>query len=379
MTNPLLGTWASTKHSTGCASDFIGLDMRNLPKHLSGPVQSANNVRRLLLMLPKSEQGNKYCLVVSDYYTRWPEVFPLPDQRATTVAKALIDGIVSHHGIPTTLHSDQGGSFDNEVLREVCRMVGIRKVRTSPYHPQSDGLVERLNRTLLQLLSKFVADKPATWDQWLELLLFAYRTSVQASTGFSPFYLVYGREPTLPADFEFSLPKSARYRSAREYLEDVRRNQRLARELVEENMASAQGRQARNSSPVVRYQIVPGDKVLLHEPAMQHGSGYKLARPWTGPFTVTECLGKVNYRIKDSQRKGPSKVVHFNRLKPYLQRGASSTGASTSDAVAMDDSAAAFASNVSSTSAAPDPTAASASASSATFRPAAASASATSA
>ena len=92
--------------------------------------------------MPQSENGNKYYLVVSDYNTRWLEAFALPGQRASTVAHVLVDGIVSRHGVPSTLHSDQGGSFNNEVIRALAKMLGMKKVRTSPYHPQSDGLVE---------------------------------------------------------------------------------------------------------------------------------------------------------------------------------------------------------------------------------------------
>ena len=105
------------------------------------------------LDLPRSENGNKYRLVVSDYYTRWPEAFALPDQRASIVARVLVDGIVSRHGVPSTLHSDQGGSFDNEVIRALAKMLGMKKVRTSPYHPQSVGLVERMSRTLLGMIA----------------------------------------------------------------------------------------------------------------------------------------------------------------------------------------------------------------------------------
>ena len=125
--------------------------------------------------------------MVSDHYTRWLEAFALPDQRASTVVRVLVDGIVSRRGVPSTLHSDQGGSFDNEVSRAQDTMLGMKKVRTSPYHPQSDGLVERMYRTLLDMIAKYVQDEPLTWDTCLQILLFAYRSSIQPSVGFSPF------------------------------------------------------------------------------------------------------------------------------------------------------------------------------------------------
>ena len=117
------------------------------------------------LELPRSTQGSKYCLVISDYFTRWPEVFAVPDQKAVTVARVLVDGVITRHGVPEVLHSDRGGSFENEVIRELCKLLGMKKVKTKPYHPQSDGIVERLNRTLLQMLSKAAADKPKEYNR----------------------------------------------------------------------------------------------------------------------------------------------------------------------------------------------------------------------
>ena len=294
----------------------------------NAPLQSISSNRPFELAamdfmeLPRSENGNKYCLVVSDYYTRWPEAFALPDQRASTVARVLVDGIVSRHGVPSTLHSDQGGSFDNEVIRALAKMLGMKKVQTSPYHPQSDGLVERMNRTLLDMIAKYVQDKPQTWDTWLQILLFAYRASIQPSVGFSPFRLLYGREPVMPIDVDFSLPRLSRFRDTRQYLQQVQENQRLASELVEENLANAQRRQLVNHHSSEPHQYSDGDLVLSHDPSTRHGASYKLASPWIGPFTVVSNTGPVNYRIRPVSG-GSARIVHYNRLKPYYTRAGS--------------------------------------------------------
>ena len=102
-----------------------------------------------ILELPLTTKGNRYALVVSDYFTRWPEAFALKDQKAETVARTFVDGVVSRHGIPSVLYSDQGPNFESSLIKEMCHILGITKVRTTPYHPQCDGLVERLNRTVL--------------------------------------------------------------------------------------------------------------------------------------------------------------------------------------------------------------------------------------
>ena len=272
------------------------------------------------LELPLTASGNRYCLVVSDYFTRWPEAFALPDQKAITVARTIVTGTVCRHGVPEVILSDQGRSFDNEVVKALCQMLNVKKVRTSPYHPQCDGLVERLNRTLLPMLSTFVADKRDTWDQHLDQILFAYRSSTQASTGYTPFELLYGHKPVERTDHEFSLPRLARYGGAREYLQATRGRQRLAKELASDCVSAAQARQADNCPLVQRHKYTVGDHVFLHDPASHHGPGYKLARPWFGQFRVEDLLGLTNVRVKRCDKGSNSTVVHYNRLKPDFSR-----------------------------------------------------------
>ena len=106
--------------------------------------------------LPESENGNRYILVVADYFTRWMEAFPLPNQEASTVASKLVDEVFLRFSVPEQLHSDQGRQFESQLLSEICKLLKITKTKTTPYHPQCDGLVERFNRTLLNMLATFV-------------------------------------------------------------------------------------------------------------------------------------------------------------------------------------------------------------------------------
>ena len=103
---------------------------------------------------PKSDQGNKYVLIISDYFTRWTEAYPIPNQEAVTIAETLVMEYICRYGVPQYLHTDQGRNFESKLIKEVCELLGINKTRTSPYHPQSDGMVERFNRTLEAMLSK---------------------------------------------------------------------------------------------------------------------------------------------------------------------------------------------------------------------------------
>ena len=148
--------------------------------------------------LPMTARGNQYILVMSDHFTKWVEAVPMTNQRAETVAKACVDEVVTRHGVPSKLLTDQGRNFEADLMRQVFNLLDVRKLRTSPYHPQTDGQVERLNRTLKQILMAYVNKDHSDWDVHLPLDLFAYRNSEHSSSGVSPFKAVYGREANTP-------------------------------------------------------------------------------------------------------------------------------------------------------------------------------------
>ncbi len=125
--------------------------------------------------LPLTARGNQYILVMSDHFTKWVEAVPLANQRANTVAKAFVDEVVTRHGVPRKILTDQGRNFEAELMRQVLHLLGVEKLRTSPYHPQTDGQVERLNRTLKGILTAYVNKDHTDWDVHLPLALFAYR------------------------------------------------------------------------------------------------------------------------------------------------------------------------------------------------------------
>ena len=155
---------------------------------------------------PVSSSGNSYILVAADYFTRWIEAYPIPCQEAPVVTRKLVDGMFCRFSPPEQLLSDQGRQFESQLLTEVCKLLGIQKSRTTSYHPQCDGLVERWNRTLLQSLATSVSDHPENWDEFVTKICFAYNTSVHPTTGFSPFYLTFGRQARLPVDLMYGAP-----------------------------------------------------------------------------------------------------------------------------------------------------------------------------
>ncbi|GFX83964.1 retrovirus-related Pol polyprotein from transposon 412 [Trichonephila clavipes] len=156
--------------------------------------------------LPRTASGNKYLLVVMDYFTKWPEVYPIPDQEAPTVAEAVVQHWISRYGVPLQLHSDQGRNFVSAVLKGVCELLGIDKTKTTPLHPQSDGMVEMFNRTILNNISLMVSKNQQDWDQKVPLFLLAYRSAVHETTGYSPSQMLFGRDLRLPCDLLYGRP-----------------------------------------------------------------------------------------------------------------------------------------------------------------------------
>ena len=146
-----------------------------------------------ILQVPVSSQNNRYLLVIQDYFTKWVEAIPLPDQTAKRITRELVQ-VFAKYGLPSTLHSDQGRNFESSMLYQTLEAFGIKKSRTTAYHPEGDGMVEWFNRTLLQLLRTYT-ETQEEWERYLPFVLFAYCTAVHTSTGVSPFELMFGRSP----------------------------------------------------------------------------------------------------------------------------------------------------------------------------------------
>ena len=144
--------------------------------------------------------GFRYILVIADYFSKWTEAFPMKSKCADTVADILVENIILRFGMPLVIHSDQGREFENGLMKSLCALLGCTKTRTAPYHPESDGMIERFNRTCLMMLSMFVNDRRDNWNELLPFIMHAYRTSVHESTGYSPFRLMMGEECSLPQD-----------------------------------------------------------------------------------------------------------------------------------------------------------------------------------
>ena len=155
---------------------------------------------------PITSIGNQFCLMVGCYFSKWLECFPIPDQKAMTVARKLVYEIMVRYGALRELHRDQGTNFGSKVVLEVCRLFGIHKTRTTPYHQRSDGFIERSFRTLGQCLKAAGRETKQEWDELVALILMSYRATPQVSTGVTPNMMMLGRQTQLPVQAMYRTP-----------------------------------------------------------------------------------------------------------------------------------------------------------------------------
>jgi transposase InsO family protein len=264
----------------------------------------------VLEIKPASLNGNSKVLVIGDCFTRFIAAVPIPNERAETLAKVLLDHWILLYGPPEKLLSDRGPSFMSSVLREVLDVVGCRKIYTSAFHPQTDGMIERFNRTLCEDLAKMVLHDER-WDELIRLACFQYNTSVHSCTGISPYRAMYGRDP-------FGLPDAARWGETDDKIElDVAAELRLIYDALYKTAVRARGAAAKAYDKAVKetpYDV--GDRVMIFVESPDP-VGRKLLPPWMGPFRLTERLSSVGFVASPEGSLGGTARVHVNRLRKY--------------------------------------------------------------
>ena len=264
---------------------------------------------------PVSKSGNRY-IVFSDYLTNWPEAFAVPTIDAHVIAKLCVHEIIGRHGAPRTLLSDRGHNFLSKLLKEICRLVNTEKVFTTSNHPQTDGLVERLNGILLHSLSKYVSSDQKHWDEHLHSVLSAYRVSPSEVIGDSAFFLLYGREPRLPMDVSLLPPKDLSA-SVTEHRACVVKHLETAQEVARANVQRAQQRTKLfydQSSNFPKYDL--GQQVWVFSPKNKRGLGKKLMHIWQGPMCIYKKLSPVTYKVKLPTNSPIATTIHIHRMKP---------------------------------------------------------------
>ncbi|GBL91310.1 Gag-Pol polyprotein [Araneus ventricosus] len=251
-----------------------------------------------------------------DYFIKWPEAVPIPDQEASTVAEELVRTWTSRYGVPVILHSDQNTNFKSAFFTELFKLLGILKTRKRALHPESDGMVKRFNRTILNNLSLSVSKNQNDWDSHLPLFLLAYRSADHEATGFTPAQMLFGRTVRFLCDILFGKPSDTPS-SPNEYLNNLEARLVSVHAFARERIKLASERMKTSyDSGATNHHFKDGDQVWMYNPKRQRGLSPKLQQNWEVPYTIVKKLNEVIYRVQRSPNAKP-KVIHINQLASY--------------------------------------------------------------
>ncbi len=270
--------------------------------------------------LPLTQQGNRYMLVLTDHFSKYVEVLAVPDQTAETCASRILNEFIARWGCPLSILSDQGRNYESRVFKELCRMLEVRKSRTSPRNPRCNGQSERFNKTLVRMIKAFLCGEQDQWDRNLGCLAGAYRATPNESTGLTPNLLTMGREVRLPSELVFgssTVIDGQDVTSYGEYVDALRSRMQHAHSIAREHLAIAAKRhKAVYDAKISVNKYTAGDAVWCLAESRKVGVAPKLERTYAGPYLVKQAVTDVNF-ILQMDKHGREKLVHHNKLKPY--------------------------------------------------------------
>lgn len=269
------------------------------------------------LSLEPDGKGTKNILVITDHFTKYAVAVPTADQKSRTVAKALWNNFFIHYGFPERLHSDQGRDFESALIKDLCMLLGIKKTRTTPYHPRGNP-VERFNRTLLEMLGTLEEGDKVKWRDFVQPLVHAYNCTKNDTTCYSPYQLMFGRQPRLPVDIAFGLSSEGSSKlSHSEYVkkltESLTESYRLA---TEHSMKNALQNKRRFDSKVRESTLEAGDRVLVRNVGIR--GKHKIADRWSETIytVVKQIQDSPVYVVVPEHTSGPERVLHRDLLLP---------------------------------------------------------------
>jgi len=265
------------------------------------------------MSLPLTTKKNQYVLVVIDHATKYVEAQACKDQQAETAANFIFSNIICRYGAPKEILSDKGQAFTGTLMATLSKLCGISQKFTAGYHPQTNGLTERFNRTIQEVLSKFVNPEQSNWDDLLQASVFAYNTSIHSSTGFTPFEMVHGFIPTMPVGVDLIIPKGSQ--TASEWVKTIHDQARIIQEAgLQRQIRRARTQEKQYNKNKKMKMIKVGDLVRINMGQSINPQTKKLARMWKGPFTVLKRCGPVSFRVIDKEGYELPDAVHINRM-----------------------------------------------------------------
>lgn len=261
----------------------------------------------------RSKDGKTMIVCCVDYATRWVEAKALPNGKADSVAKFILENIITRHGAPQIILSDRGRVFQSELVQELLRIMGVVSTFTTAYNPSCNGLVERINNTYKNMLKNYVNTEQTDWSFYIPHITFAYNSSVHETTKFTPFELVYGRTPVLPTEASLMQPIS------NIEAQEIRERALLVRTMAVDNILKKQKIDKKYYDARHRpISFEVGDQVKVFVPIRKKGRSEKLLLRYFGPYYVEEKIGEVNYKIrKGKSKRAKTDIYHISKILPY--------------------------------------------------------------
>src|SRR4051812_42759189 len=264
--------------------------------------------------LPRTQRGKKYILVAMDYLTKWPEAQAVAEANADTTVNFIYEQILCRHGCPQIILSDRGTHFNNQVVKKLTERFKINHLLSTPYHSQTNGLVERFNRTMCESLAK-LSKKTNDWDLFIAPTLFAYRTTKHSTTKIEPFFLVYGRSARLPMDEVKGASPTNENDRLHLLIDDVSHIRSKARDTIFHVQTKQKDFHDKKLKKPCDFQI--GDKVLYFKVALDQSHSGKLNPKWKEPYYVHQVLPNRAYKLRTMEGLVLDVPVNGNLLKPY--------------------------------------------------------------
>ena len=267
---------------------------------------------------PAAHDGSQWIFTITDWYTRFTKAYALRRATAKAVAKCIMD-FISLFGCPLELYSDNGAQLQGQVVQELCKLLGVRKLATVPYRPSSNGITERQNRLIKNMLAAFVNKRATDWPDHLDACMMAYRSAKHRGLDETPNAMMLGRQVRLPIDALVGGPPEEEYEvlPASEYVAALTDAMRDIHAIVTEHMGLYYQYQKKYYDRDVKPQeFTIGQPVWLRVHLKPKGQSRSLVRNWDDTWIVMARVTMIHYKIQKTPY-GAAKVVHSDKLKPF--------------------------------------------------------------